>query len=835
MRRDIEAHHRIVRQEVGSFGGGVFKSLGDGQAAVFETPREAVLAALASQKRLAQELPHLQVRVGVHSGSAERVEGDYMGSAVNRVARITALAAGGQVLVSETTRNLAIDDLGDSVAWTFRGEVLLAGHERPERLHQAVVSGMRCDFPPIRTIRPRHNLTQLDRAFVGRDAERSELNERLAGGQQRLITLLGFGGMGKTTLAHRCALDCIDAFPDGVWWIDCETLSNRDDIVAATLASIQVAPDPRSPEVSLLDSIGNSRTLLILDCFEKIVLHAGLIDTLMKQCPQVQVLVTSRLRLGITWEYEMELRGLQRRSGRKLDADAIALFSEAASHVAPTFKINRSNGIAVSDLVRALEFIPLAVVITAGRLRHLTLREICEQVRASQLDLVSSGGPRADKHASLRTVIGASLSLLPGDLRSMLDSLSVFEGGFFLQDARAVLGQSGDVVDAIGQLRDHSLLQATPTEAGMRFRQLDAVREYIAETVDQETLQEIGQAHAKHYLSVASLANELYSQGAWDRAAKLLWLESGNLRRAIGEANNSGMTDVLCRYAMLLSRAYVENGLVREFDALAEQALVAAQVVGDDPLRLEILGLKGIVALRRGRRDLAESFWLQRAEICEATNDAEGVAESLGDAINLAIEEGSGAKVMALLARYEGLDAELSGAKLHEHMILRARIASFLGNHEVALDLASRVGGQLVDEDPEDWKFYVSRTLSEIYRNAGHYDASLDSARRTLALGLQGRFEHRVGQALVQLSLTLIAAGRRAKAAQVVQALAMIPRSSSQSVIQITERLEGQLFNEMKLLAMDPVEGDWTSHAEAILDTVDPAKERLQSDSKVKT
>lgn len=810
---DIEAHHRIVEKAVKAGGGQVFKSLGDGQAAVFDSARDAVFAAVETQKMLRKSLAHLEVRVGVHSGTAELVQGDYMGSAVNRVARITALACGGQVLVSGTTVNLVADEL-DPLDSRFVGEAVLAGHERPEQIFQISTAGLESDFPALTRVDPKHNLTALDRAFVGRVAEREDLNSRLASGAQRLITILGFGGMGKTTLARQCAWDSLGIFPDGVWWVDCEALGSREDLAAAALAATGVFPDPRSPERTLIETIGSGRCLLILDCFERIVALSGLIDSLLKSCPKLQVLVTSRLRLGLSWEFESELRGLSPRRG-KVDADAIDLFREAAVRVMPQFQIVKENRKQVAQIVADLDFLPLALVITAGRLRHLTLDEIATSIRQSRLDLVSTGPGAEGRHASLRKVIGASLALLSPGLRTALFQLSVFEGGFFIPDASAVLGFP-EVFEAVAELRDHSLLHADPHEKGMRYRELDSVREYIAETVDAEDLRDLRLRHARHYLRVAEDVHKLYAGGKWEKAARLLWLENANLRRAVSEAASQEEESVIADYALRLARPYVENGLIAEFEALAEKASSLSETRFSN-VHLEILGLKGIVALRRGSPRQAEAHWELQANLCRQLKNPEGEAESVGDLINLAIDEENTDRVQSLKSRYLSLQPNFDDAKKLEHTILRARFESFLGNHDLAIEWASQVAGGLKDDAPVDWKFYASRTLAEIYRNAGHIGDSLEAGAQMVTLGLQGRFAHRVGLGLIQIAHSLIAAGRRSEAAEAVIALCAIPSSRVPAVTQITVKLQSELHDEIASKAKRAVPTDWTDLAREVV------------------
>jgi predicted ATPase/class 3 adenylate cyclase len=799
----IERHNRIVREGVLAHGGRVFKSLGDGLAAVFDVPHGAVLAAFEIQEALTKaewgEPGPVRIRIGVHTGFAEVIEDDFGGAAINRVARITNLGHGGQTLISQTTRDLSADLLPASIVCTSLGNVTLAGHTRDETVFQ-IGPG---DFPPRRRLEAKHNLAELDRPFVGRVEERARLNRNLAAGDQRLITVLGFGGMGKTTLARICAEDCLDSFPDGVWWVECETLRSREQLVAAVGAILDEPLDPRDAERSLVEAVGDRRMLLVLDCFENLVLQAGAVDALLKGCPNLQILVTSRVVLGIGWENEFELRGLGGGKRKGSLPDGIALFTEAAKRVRPDFAVRRANRKAVQELVGDLECIPLAIVLAAGRLRHLSLDEIGRQVKASLLATVRSVHLSEGRHATLRRVIETSFSLLPEEDRRVLGELSVFEGGFFLSDAEAVLGSPG-VMNAISRLRDHSLLHADHRSEGMRYRELDSVREYLDEVIGEDSLRALRLAHARHYVVVAERIRGAFDRGDWKESAMLLQLEAANMRQAvettIGQSDDSLSAD----YARLLARVYLESGWMTDFERLATHAISRYRAIAP-----ELHGLLGIAARRAGDSQSAIRHWESRLSIFQEGGDVGGQADALGDLINLSLELDDRDGVLRQMARYEGLHASLEGSSRIEHEMLLARCAAFLGDFEKACLMADQIASCLPAR-ADSWLLYVRRTLSEVYRQAGREQESIQAATETIALSLEGGYVDRCAEALAQLARTFLHFDRKAEAEKVLSALSGMPKRSVAARRSSGLRLE---FSRRYGFEPRPLEGSWQDAA----------------------
>ena len=313
--RDIRERHRdLLRAAFAAYGGHEQGTEGDSFFVIFRGAVEAVAAAADAQRAIAAEpWPDglaVRVRMGLHTGDIEAAGADVIGYAINRTARIAAVAHGGQVLLSDTTRGLVEGSLPDGIGLRDLGEHRLKDLAAPERLAQLVIDGLPDDFPPPRSLdaRPNNLPTQLT-TFVGRDKELGEAVALLGG--TRVLSLTGPGGTGKTRLSLQVAAAAADEFPDGIWFVALEPV--RDPaLVAATIARVLGVADSRNrPAVdTLADHIGQQRMLLVLNNFEQVITAGADVAELLRRCPNIACLVTTRIALRISGEQEYPVPGL---------------------------------------------------------------------------------------------------------------------------------------------------------------------------------------------------------------------------------------------------------------------------------------------------------------------------------------------------------------------------------------------------------------------------------------------------------------------------------------------------------------------------------------------
>jgi class 3 adenylate cyclase len=296
----LERHRSIVRAAFGRDGGQEVNTQGDSFFAVFPEARAAIAAAVEIQRAMgAEPWPDgtpIRIRIGLHTGQARLVAGDYVGLDVHRAARIMAAAHGGEIVASAATCHDTGDDVTDGIRLRDLGEHRLRDLSAAERLYQVMADGLEADFPPLRTLdRTPNNLPTQPTALIGRDAELERIRRHLDSTRVRLLTLTGPGGIGKTRLALQAAANQADRVQDGVYFVD---LTEADDSSSALRAiaralglTARAGADLRA---ALAEQIGERDLLVVLDNFEQVMAAADDVADLLRLCPHLRVIVTSR-------------------------------------------------------------------------------------------------------------------------------------------------------------------------------------------------------------------------------------------------------------------------------------------------------------------------------------------------------------------------------------------------------------------------------------------------------------------------------------------------------------------------------------------------------------
>ncbi|HXW35421.1 MAG TPA: adenylate/guanylate cyclase domain-containing protein, partial [Acidimicrobiales bacterium] len=342
MRLALARHDDLMRSAIKRSGGQVFKTVGDAFCAVFEGALDAVRSAAAAQRAIESEAwpqdTTIRVRMGVHSGTCEERDDDFFGPTVNRTARLEAAAHGGQVLISGAASRLLGDVLPQGMTLTDLGEHRLKDLSEPLRIFQLDIDGLRTDFPPVRSLdnpRLRNNLPVQVTAFVGRVREMEDVRRLMT--TSRLVTLTGAGGVGKSRLAMQLGAELIDGSGHGVWLVELATVVDPDAVPLALVEAIGLREEPgRSVDETLITLLRERSLLIILDnCEHLLGSCAKTVDLLLRECPEVAVLATSRQPLGVVGEqlYRVPSLSLPVESTSPSDLsrfDAIQLFLERA-------------------------------------------------------------------------------------------------------------------------------------------------------------------------------------------------------------------------------------------------------------------------------------------------------------------------------------------------------------------------------------------------------------------------------------------------------------------------------------------------------------------------
>nr|WP_156297879.1 LuxR family transcriptional regulator [Mycobacterium paragordonae] len=547
---------------------------GDSFVAAFARASDAVACALALQRA---QLAPIRLRIGLHTGEIQlRDEANYAGPTINRTARIRDLAHGGQTVMSGVTESLVIDRLPDGVWLDDLGSYPLRGVPRPERVVQLCHPDLRNDFPPlrVRTVVASHNLPVQLTSFVGRQAQMAELSQLVT--VNRLMTLTGAGGAGKTRLAVELAAGLPAEFPDGVWYIDLAPITNPA-VAPVTVARTLGLAEQQGLSVmdTLMRFFGERKMLLLLDNCEHLLDACGtIVIQLLGACPRLTILATSREPLAVPGELSWRVPSLS------LADEAVDMFTDRARRARPDFVAAEPN--LVEEICRRLDGMPLAIELAAARVRALSLAQILDSLH-DRFRLLTGGARTAvRRQQTLRASVDWSHALLTEPERVLFRRLAAFMGSFDLDAAQAV-GAANELeryqlMDLLTLLVDKSLVTAIDADpgAGMRYRLLETVRQYALEKLGESgEADEVRDRH-RDYFTATSVGLES-TIPPWDEQL-MAWaeLEVANLRAAYGWSREKCDYDAALRLVSSLAQFWVRRGRVREglagFDAILNAA-----------------------------------------------------------------------------------------------------------------------------------------------------------------------------------------------------------------------------------------------------------------------
>jgi predicted ATPase/class 3 adenylate cyclase len=655
----LEAHRAILRAAFAQAGGIEIQTEGDAFFVVFANASAAASACIAAQRRLAAhpwppDAP-IRVRMGLHTGEASPTpEGDYTSLEVHRAARIAAAGHGGQILVSETTRVLISGTLPADVTVRDLGEHRLKDL-RPERLSQLVAADLQADFPPIRSLdlRPNNLPTQLT-SFVGRDHELAATLRLLE--TSRLLTLTGPGGIGKTRLALQLAAAAADRYADGVWFVALEPIRDVEQVAGTIAHAVGLSDSGVRPTLELItEHLGPCTCLLVLDNFEQVAAAAPLVGQLLRSCPKLTVVATSRGALHVAGEQEYAVPGLptppdRRRlsalelarlpaDGRDADPEtlgqyeAVRLFIARAVAVRPDFRVTNENAPAVAGICAMLQGLPLAIELAAARIKLLGPDAILERLGNRLEMFASSSHDLPERQRTLRGAIAWSYDLLDDAGRRLLARLSVFVGGGDLAMIEQVCDPGSelgvDLLDVLGALVDQSLVRSDDAAGASRFALLDTIRTYGAERLDASGEGSLlRDRHLAAYLALAERAAAELSgpeQRAWlDR----LEADADNFRAALDRAEAVPDPEAAGRLGFALWRFWQQRGYLRE----ARQRLAAFEAHGWDlapRTHARLLEALGGVAYWLADFDAAQTWYEAALETWRTLGDRGEIANAL--------------------------------------------------------------------------------------------------------------------------------------------------------------------------------------------------------------
>jgi predicted ATPase/class 3 adenylate cyclase len=668
MSQALALHDDLLSTEIDRYSGRVVKAKGEGDSvfAVFSEPGNALSAACAIQRTLLDTHSALRVRIAIHTGVAEERAGDYFGPTVNRCARLRAAAHGGQVLISGSTERAVHKRLPEGIGLRPLGEHRLKDVSGAERIFQLIHSRLPSEFGALRTVElTPHNLPEPLTSFVGRHYDVTTVARLLTDG--RLVTLLGAGGVGKTRLALQVARETLGQYPDGAWLVDLAPLADPSLLPARVANVLRIMEQPgQRIETTLSDALHDRELLLLLDNCEHLILAcASLAEALLRSCPRVRILATSREALHVDGERTWRTPSLP-------DEDSVVLFADRAASGGAFLEPTDDTRAWVRKICDQLDGIPLALELAAAKLQVLTLAQISDRLE-DRFRLLQGGSRTAlPRHQTLRGTIDWSFSLLALTEQTVLRRLSVFVGGFGLEAAESIAGAAPVEADAVlgilSALVDKSLIIADRTVGMMRYRILETIRQY-----GMEKLKESGEddavrgRHFDWFLALAegaSLRPKAYSDAeSWGNFE----LELDNLRGAldwsIGQEPESALRltvalhpfwdvrgywneardrierammtaknppDDLCASAFAAAADVAANqGDRREALSHCESALAGFHKTGDTKGRGRTLNIMGRVLIEQDELERARGVLTESCRLLEQVGDARGHAEAV--------------------------------------------------------------------------------------------------------------------------------------------------------------------------------------------------------------
>jgi predicted ATPase/class 3 adenylate cyclase len=650
MEAALERHNRLLTDVIKEHGGAVVTARGEGDSffAVFATAMAAVEAAGACQLRLTAEAwpagAALRVRMGLHTGEARARDGDPVDHApINRAARVKAAGHGGQVLVTQATRDLVHGRLGGGFGLTRLGEFGLRDLAEPELIYQLTHADLPSDFPPLRTLAKRAtNLPVQVSSFIGREKELSEVRALVA--SSRLVTLTGAGGCGKTRLGLQVAAGLLDGTGDGVWLVDLAAVTDESAVAPAICQALGITRQPGRPAVeALLDALAPQDMLIMVDNCEHLIGGcAKAADAIVRRCPKVRLVATSREPLGIGGEaiYRVPPLSLPRPGdddpAAAESSDAVALFIERARAQGTSLPVDQVTAPLVVSICARLDGLPLTIELAAARLRSLSLSDLAG--RLDQRFRLLTGGSRTapGRQQTLRATVEWSHSLLHRAEQSLLARLSVFAEGFDLDAAEAVCGfgdiEALEVTGLLGSLVDKSLVVAEPAGPALRYRLLETIRQFaaerLAETGDDQAAVEA--AHCAHYLSAAEAAAPHLTGPEQGRWLARLDADQANLRHAAAHAaRDPAETVQALRLGAALRRYWFTRSRDEEALALLRPALDRPDAPADPGLFAAAL-VTAATAARRVDIAAARRFGEQAVKVARQLDSDRLLIESLG-------------------------------------------------------------------------------------------------------------------------------------------------------------------------------------------------------------
>ncbi len=742
MKTALERHDAIVASEVARFDGSLLRSKGEGDStfSVYQDASNAVAAAAAIRVALAIErwatsVP-IRVRMAIHTGRTHERDRDYYGPVVNRCARLRAGAHGGQIIMSETTAELAGDSLPEGSRLRDLGRHRLKDLHRPERIFELSDDRVAVEFPPLRTLdQAAHNLPVELTSFVGRERELSELAELV--GSKRVVTVTGAGGTGKTRLATHVGAEAVDRFPDGVRLASLAPIGDPALVPRTVASALDIPEQPgRAVVETLAAQLAGRRILIILDNCEHLTAACRDLVAMLVARTAVHVLATSREPLGVAgerlWPLDpLTLPDLSTGPAELVEAEAVRLFLDRAEGAGARMDQSPETTQVVASICRTLSGMPLAIELAAGRVRAIGLAELESRLRSQMLSIMKASAGDASTR-TLEATLEWSYNLLTEDERILFRRTAIFSGGFTLGAAETVCGKGIAVLDTLPALCHRSLVKFD--EEASRYHLLEPIRQYASARLAASDEQH--EVAARHFQWCIQLTSRWVTGWAMEpvRPADVVALarEHDNLRAALDGTAATEDPGLTLRLAMKLAHYWIYRGLFDEGGRYLARAIEQAPSPGSGDVGRALLGLARIVR-HQGEFAAAAPLVERAGMISRETGDLALACATLQAMASVELDRGREAEAVA------GYEEALRLARESGDRYLEANSLNSLGEAarhrgaypSAALHYAEAVNRGGGDDYMTAWAF---GNLAATRLMMGAFDEARASALRSLEL-----------------------------------------------------------------------------------------------------
>jgi predicted ATPase/class 3 adenylate cyclase len=630
---------------------------GDSRFVVFPDALDAIAAGVDMQRGLEKAewaTPEpIVVRMALHTGASDLQEGDYYGSAVNRAARLRAVAHGGQILISRATCELVRDHLPEGVKIRDLGEHNLKDLTRPEHVFQIDIDGLADTFPPLTSLStvPDNLPVQLT-DFVGREDELDQAKRIII--DSRMLTILAPGGAGKTRLAIQAAADLATNYPDGAFFVDLAPVESSADIAQTTAESIGIAlATDEDLQTQLLAHLANERLLLIFDNFEHVADGANIVSEILTAAPDVKVIATSRAKLNVTGETVLNLSGLDPHQ------DGVHLFLDAAMRADAGFTLESDARDPLERILRLVDGMPLGILLAAAWVDTLRVDEIANEIEKSLDFLETETGDTPDRHRSMRAVFDYSWSLLGEEERRIFAALSVFRGGFAREAADEIAGAS---LRSLANLVSKSLI-VSDRDSG-RYHVHELLRQYAEEELqrDRSHADDTMAAYIAFYAARTAEAEASIMAGQQLEAVAMVEGDLDNIRAAWRQTLANRDAAEARRFMLALWFVHEIRGWSKagtELFGEAAEAFAEARGEPGETVRIAAAGMQAKFMVNLGYAEAAAPILAEAVERLRTASDITLLMLAIESQCELLIYLGQADEVIALSTEAMRVGADL--------------------------------------------------------------------------------------------------------------------------------------------------------------------------------